>query len=37
MVFQLPSQALRLGEQVTMTGPDGRKLPFRIASMTKLG
>ena len=37
LIFLLPSQALRLGEKVIMKGADGRELPFRIASMTKLG
>lgn len=36
MVFQLPAQTLRLGELAKMTGADGRELPFRVASMTKL-
>ena len=36
LVFLLPSQALRLGEQVIMKSPDGRELPFRIAGMTRL-
>lgn len=35
--FCLPSQPLRLGEPVIMTCPDGCQLPFRVASMTKLG
>ena len=35
--FCLPSQPLRLGEPVTMTCPDGCRMPFRVASMTKLG
>ena len=37
LVFLLPSQALRLGEQVIMKGPGGHELPFRIAGMTRLG
>lgn len=37
LVFHLPSQPLRLGEQVIMTDHDGRELPFRVANMTKLG
>ena len=37
LAFHLPSQPLRLGEQVIMTCPDGRKLPFRVATMTMLG
>lgn len=35
--FCLPSHPLKLGEEVVMTGPDGLQLPFRVASMTKLG
>jgi hypothetical protein len=37
LAFRLSSQPLRLGEQVTMTGPDGCELPFRVANMTKVG
>ncbi len=37
LLFHLPSQPLRLGEQVIMTDPDGRELPFRVSYMTKLG
>ena len=37
LAFHLPSQPLRLGEQVVMTDPDGRQLPFRVANMTRLG
>ena len=37
LVFVLPLQALRLGEQVIMKDPAGHELPFRIAGMTKLG
>lgn len=35
--FGLPSQPLRLGEPVIMTCTDGSAMPFRVASMTKLG
>lgn len=35
--FCLRSQSLTLGAQVTMTCPEGRQLPFRVASMTKVG
>lgn len=33
---RLPPQPLRMGEQIVMTDSCGCKLPFRIASMTKL-
>ena len=36
LAFHLTAQPLRLGEQVTMTGPDGSELPFRVANMTTL-
>ena len=35
--FCLASQELRLGEQVVMICPDGGRLRFRVASMTRLG
>ncbi|MGQ0588293.1 MAG: hypothetical protein ACT4N8_02005 [Sphingosinicella sp.] len=35
-IFHLESHALRLGEYITVTEPDGRKLPFRIASLREL-
>ena len=31
--FRLPSPVLKLGQQVEMIGPDGCRLPFRVASM----
>lgn len=33
-VFHLETHQLRLGEHITLTEPDGRRLPFRIASMS---
>ena len=36
VAFHLPPQPLRLGEQIVMTDPSGRELPFRIASMSRL-
>ena len=35
--FHLAPQQIRPGGQVVMTGPDGEELPFRVASMIKLG
>lgn len=32
-VFHLENHALRLGEYITLTEPDGEKLPFRVASL----
>ncbi len=34
---RLESDILRLGDCVTMTEPDGRRLPFRVASLQALG
>lgn len=36
MAFRLPSQPIRIGEQIVMTDSCGFELPFRIASTTKL-
>jgi hypothetical protein len=33
---RIESDALRLGDCVTLTEPDGRRLPFRVASLEKL-
>lgn len=33
---KLESDALRLGDCVTMTEPDGRRLPFRVAALEAL-
>jgi hypothetical protein len=35
-VFHLETHPLRIGEYVTLTEPDGRKLPFRVASLRQL-
>ncbi len=32
-VFHLETHPIRLGEYVTLTEPDGRQLPFRVASL----
>lgn len=37
LAFHLPPQQIRLGGKVVVTAPDGRELPFRVASMTTLG
>lgn len=35
-VFHLETHPIRLGEYVTLTEPDGRQLPFRVASLKTL-
>ena len=35
-LFHLEGHPLRLGEYVTVTEPDGRQLPFRVASLREL-
>ena len=35
-VFHLETHPIREGEYVTLTEPDGRQLPFRVASRRKL-
>ena len=35
-VFHLETHRLRAGEYLTLTEPDGRQLPFRVASMKAL-
>ncbi|MFN3944129.1 MAG: hypothetical protein ACK4K7_04280 [Allosphingosinicella sp.] len=35
-VFHLESHPIRPGEYVTVTEPDGRRLPFRVASVREL-
>ena len=35
-IFHLETHPMRTGEYVTLTEPDGRRLPFRIASVTEL-
>lgn len=32
-VFHLETHPIRLGEYITLTEPDGQKLPFRVASL----
>lgn len=34
-IFHLETHHLRLGEYLTLTEPDGRQLPFRIASVER--
>lgn len=33
-LFQFGADAIRIGEQIFLTEPDGRKLRFRVAGMT---
>ncbi len=35
-VFHLDTHRIRLGEHITLTEPDGRRLPFRVASMQQV-
>lgn len=35
-VFHLETHPIRLGEYVTLTEPDGQRLPFRVASVKQL-
>lgn len=35
-VFHLESHPIRVGEYLTLTEPDGRKLPFRVVSLKQL-
>ena len=35
-VFHLETHPLRLGEYVTLTEPDGTRLPFRVASLKQI-
>lgn len=35
-IFHLETHAIRTGEYLTLTEPDGEQLPFRIASLTAL-
>lgn len=35
-VFHLETHPIRLGEYVTLTEPDGERLPFRVASIKSL-
>lgn len=34
-VFHLETHTLRVGEYLTLTEPDGRQLPFRVASVER--
>jgi hypothetical protein len=34
-IFHLENHPIRLGEYVTLTEPDGRQLPFRVASIER--
>lgn len=36
-LLHLDAHPLRLGEQVTLTGPGGARLPFRVASIRQAG
>lgn len=35
-IFHLENHPIRMGEYVTLTEPDGRQLPFRVASLKQL-
>lgn len=35
-VFHLETHPIRMGEYLTLTEPDGRRLPFRVASLRQL-
>jgi len=35
-VYHLESHPIRIGEYVTLTEPDGQRLPFRVASLNQL-
>jgi hypothetical protein len=35
-VFHLETHPIRIGEYVTLTEPDGRRLPFRVVSLEQL-
>ena len=35
-IFHLESHPIRPGEYITLTEPDGRRLPFRVASLKRL-
>jgi hypothetical protein len=35
-VFHLETHPIRIGEYITVTEPDGQKLPFRVASLNQL-
>lgn len=35
-IFHLENHPIRLGEYLTLTEPDGQRLPFRVTSMTEI-
>ena len=35
-VFHLETHPIRVGEYITLTEPDGRRLPFRVASLNQI-
>ena len=35
-IFHLESHPIRLGEYLTLTEPDGSRLPFRVSSLTQI-
>ena len=35
-VFHLENHPIRIGEYLTLTEPDGERLPFRVASLQSL-
>ena len=35
-IFHLENHPIRLGEYLTLTEPDGTRLPFRVASIKEL-
>ena len=35
-IFHLETHPIRPGEYITLTEPDGRRLPFRVASLKRL-
>jgi len=36
LVFHLESHPIRMGEYITLTEPDGRRLPFKVTSLKQL-
>lgn len=36
-IFHLETHPMRVGEYITLTEPDGRRLPFRVASVEEIG
>ena len=35
-IFDLETHSIRPGENITLTEPDGRQLPFRVAALERL-